>query len=205
MSKDIEIVVAAQEDVATSIDKEVGYVLVEEKTTVVVPGELTVAVGIEQRSVVNTETESTVVVALGAVGPPGQAGVDGADGPAGPQGVQGPPGPIGPGGAGSAVPVRVYVPLATSEIIESVSALVYRSCKWMITVTDPFGMRYRMGEILAFHDDVEAHFTHYGIFGGAISYSVDVVLIGSEMSLRVTNADAVQLTVDAVRVGNLLV
>lgn len=186
-----DVVAAENQTEVVTIDRELVAVVENEEVDVVVFQDVG-AVAVVEKDV--------VVVSHGQAGPPGATGEPGDPGDTGPAG---PVGPTGPGGAGSAIPVRGYVPVATSAIIEEVDALVYRSCKWMITVTDPYGLRYRIGEIMAFHDGLEAHYVHYAAFGAAISYSVDVTFISNKMGLRVSNADAVQLTVDAVRVGNL--
>ena len=181
------------------MDDQVTFVTDLSEEVVVVTDSQTTVVVAEAGDVVVTEETASVVVEEGQQGPPGPAG------PEGPEGDAGPVGPTGPAGAGSQPPVRVYAPPATPTVVEAVNASVYRSVKWIVTVTDPFGGRYRMGEIMAFHDGVDAHHIHYGIFGSAMLYTFDVVMSAGNMVLRITNADAVTLTVDAVRVGNLTI
>jgi hypothetical protein len=192
----------------TVTSQEVAVDVVEIETPTIVT-EVALDTTITTQEDVTTIVESTVtetileevaaqeVVEACAQGPSGPPGGEGPEGPVGPVG------PVGPPGAGSAIPVRVYVPVATTAVIEALPMAVFRSAKWMLTVTDRFGGRYRMGEILALHDGVDTSYVHYAIHGGAVSYAVDVVVIGGDMVLRVTNADAVELVVDAVRIGHL--
>jgi hypothetical protein len=196
------VAVVSEREVVSTEQVDAAVVVVPAEERVLVIEQNAVVAAVEDTQVAAVETQEVVVVAAGCVGPPGAKGDTGDTGP---QGTQGEVGPAGPGGAGAAIPVRAFVPAAISAEIERIDATVYRSVKWVITVTDPFGGRYRMGEILAFHDGAEARFVHYAIFGDSLQYAVDVILIGGDMVLRVTNAEAVQLTVDAVRVGNLLI
>lgn len=142
--------------------------------------------------------DTTYVISMGFVGPPGAAGADGPPGPAGPSG---PPGPAGPSGAGSQLPVRSYVPANSSEIVDSIPTSVYRTAKWILTVTDRINGKVRVGEVLAFHNDVEAHHTHYALMGNSVSYALDVLLLSGQLVLRLTNSEGVELMVDAVRIG----
>jgi hypothetical protein len=198
------------EGVVTSIE-EITVVTTEEVSTVVVTPESNVILVVEDVPVVVTNIEREVVVdAVDVVvvveeGQQGPKGAEGDQGDPGDTGPQGPAGPTGPGGAGAQAPVRVYAPPATPTVVEAVSMAVYRSCKWLVTVTDPFNGWYRVGEIMAFHDGVDAHHIHYGMFGSPLQYTFDVVVASGNMTLRITNEDVSTLTVDAVRVGNLTV
>lgn len=101
------------------------------------------------------------------------------------------------------VPVRVNAEIGSAIDADSLDALEYRSVKWLLTITDLTNGKYRVGEVLAFHDGVGAKHTHYAIIGDVVLYEVDVVLSGNTMILRVTNQDSVELVVDTVRVGTI--
>lgn len=121
----------------------------------------------------------------------------------GPEGARGPKGATGAPGAGASAPVRISCPIGATATVEAVELEVIRSTKWVVTVSAPGRSEWRMGEILAFHDDLEAHYTHYAIFGAQVLYTVQVIVSGLDMVLQVTNADTEALVVDAVRVGNI--
>lgn len=117
-------------------------------------------------------------------------------------GHQGPPGPPGPQGT-AAIPARVVIASGQTRIIESIPMAAWRSAKWMVTITHPQGNRYRTSEVLAMHDDADAHFIHYGLIGAPIRASVEVIRIGNDLALRVTNAEGGEVVADAVRTGHL--
>ena len=121
----------------------------------------------------------------------------------GPKGDRGNSGTPGLPGAGASLPVRVTSDVGSTIEVESVDMEIIRSCKWIVTVSNPFTGKYRMSEVMAFHDGTTAQHLHYGMFGEPISYTLDVVSIGGRMILRVTNSEVSPLVVDAVRVGNL--
>lgn len=106
--------------------------------------------------------------------------------------------------SGLPAPVRVTAPAGSITVIESLDASVYRSAKWMITVTDTFNGNYRSQETMALHDGTSASHTNYSIFGTVIPYSVDVHLSGNNLLLRLSNSAGVSLQVDAVRIANLV-
>lgn len=191
-----------EQNVVTSDRLDTSVVVVPTDEQVLVVSEEVSVATLEETHTATVETKDVVVVASGQSGPPGAKGDVGDQGPQGPQGPQG---SAGPAGAGAATPVRVLAPDATSVEVERLSAAIYRSTKWIVTVSDPLTNRFRVGEILAFHNGAEAHHTHYAIFGDVIQYDVDVFMSGGDMVFRVTNSDVNPLTVDAVRVGNLLV
>jgi len=199
---DINIATTIEKDTVASQNTETSVVAVPTEKVVIVVEQDVGIVTHEQEQVAVTEKKDVIVIASCAVGPPGAKGDVGDTGDTG---DTGPVGPTGPSGAGASAPLRAYVPVSTTAVIESLSLSVYRSAKWIVTVTDRFNNKYRMGEVLAFHDGTDARFVHYAIFGDAVLYVTEVVIIGSDMVLRVTNADAVELVVDAVRVGHLAV
>lgn len=106
--------------------------------------------------------------------------------------------------AGLPAPVRVSVPAGGISTIESLDATVYRSAKWMITVTDTLNGVFRTQETMGLHDGSSASHINYSIFGSQLSYSVDVHLSSNNLLLRLSNSAGVSLQVDAVRIANLV-
>ena len=185
--------VSSQDTTTVAVETKDGGTAVIENTTQAVTAEL-----VEQS--VTTLGQIGPKGEPGPEGPPGPPGEDGPEGPEGPQGYTGLQGVAGPG---QTAPVRVYVNEGQTVVIESVSAQTVRSCKWIITVTATSRSQYRMGEVLAFHDGTQTHYSHYAIIGAEVSYQIDVILTAGQMILRATNDDDGQLMIDAVRVGNL--
>jgi hypothetical protein len=174
-------VVSVPEEMFLSIDKpktEFVSGSQDKINVVVVPEEIFVSVEVPQVHVV-TVSEEKSVVAVGAVGPPG------------------------PPSAGAVMPVRKNIPAGHTLEIEAISAALFRSAKWLLTVTDQTNNQYKVGEVLAFHNDVDARCVHYAIMGDPVSYSVDTVLQAGSLSLQVQNLSSVELVIDAVRIGTI--
>lgn len=91
-------------------------------------------------------------------------------------------------------------PSATVNV-DTVPIGMYRSSKWLITVTDETLDLATSYEVLAMHTQL-TNPTHnkYGIIGDIVLHSLDVVLIGTDLILQVTNPQAHNILVDAVRI-----
>lgn len=125
------------------------------------------------------------------------------EGPQGPPGSQGPPGPPGPAGSGTGPAVRVLVPSGETSIIQEFDASIYRTIKWIVTLTNPILGTVRSFELLALNHSTHCSHVVYGIIGDSMQYSVDVQLINTQVTLLLTNAETNDLIVDAVRIGSI--
>jgi hypothetical protein len=106
---------------------------------------------------------------------------------------------------GQPVPIRITIPSMSSSVIEALDGSVYRSAKWLLTVTDSVGNRFAVSEVLALHTNVSASHIHYGNVGDNILYEVEITLIQGVMVFMIINSENVDLIVDAVRIGSLTV
>lgn len=107
--------------------------------------------------------------------------------------------------AGLPAPTRTTVSAGAISVLDTLDASIYRSAKWMITVTDTFNNVYRTQETMTLHDDTTASHVNYSIFGTPIAYSIDVHLSSGNLLLRCSNSAGVALQVDAIRIANLVV
>lgn len=107
--------------------------------------------------------------------------------------------------AGLPAPTRTSVNAGAITTLDTLDATVYRSAKWMVTVTDTFNSKYRTQETMGLHDGTTASHANYSIFGTPLDYSIDVHLSGGNLLLRCTNSASVALQVDAIRIANLVI
>lgn len=121
----------------------------------------------------------------------------------GPQGPPGPPGPVGPAGSGVGPPVRVTVPSGDTLVIEEFDSAVYRTIKWIVTITNPILETVRTFELLALNNNTHCSHTIYGSIGDQILCFTDVQLINNKITLLVTNSESNELIVDAIRISSI--
>lgn len=168
-------------------------------------------VEVKEQVVVSTQDKVTVIestfapivitqLSEGPQGPPGENGADGLDGA---DGDVGPVGPSGPSGAGTSPPVRVTVPIGATRIIQEFDANVYRTVKWIVTLTNPILGTVRTFELLALNHNTHCSHVIYGAIGNHIHYYSNVQIINNKITLLLTNSDSSDLIVDAIRIGSI--
>lgn len=114
--------------------------------------------------------------------------------------IQGPPGPTGPEGGIAANQTDTLVLAGNTETIDMVLLGVKRSAKWFITATDNVNGLFAFSEVAAIHNDTTARWTHYAKIGDPLSYAIVVSIQGPQLTLVVTNNEAVSVEFSVVRV-----
>lgn len=89
------------------------------------------------------------------------------------------------------------VPTTTQGTCDSISSTLYRTVKWVVSVT--VGSKYTSFEVLANHDGIDVVFNEYSIIGDRTDYTVDVELGGGNILFKVTNNEATTMTVSVLR------
>jgi len=135
----------------------------------------------EERRIANDQTEYRVVREA-VQGPAGTPGAPGADGIGDLHEIH-----VGPIASGNA------------HVIDSIAIADYRSCKWVVTVTDPTAMLYRMSEVMAIHNGDTPTHTHYGMIGDSVQYGVEITINNGYFRLSVENRHANSIHVSAIR------
>ena len=119
----------------------------------------------------------------------------------GSRGNDGQPGPQGPAGSGTQPPSRNIVPVNSQQIIDTLDINVYRSCKWLLAVSDLIEGKNSMREMMSIHSNGSIWHCVYGILGDPISVQFDAQLIGQNMTIICTNGASNNLQVDAIRIA----
>jgi len=98
----------------------------------------------------------------------------------------------------------VVVGPSATEIIDAVDANLYRTMKWIVTLINNITDETRSYEILATHRaGTNPTYTLYAKIGDNVAHTEDVVITGTDLELKITNNEAVDITVDAVRISTI--
>ena len=91
-------------------------------------------------------------------------------------------------------------PSSTTNV-DQIDTTTYQAVKWLVTVNDSVGVRVVAFEVFAAHRaGANPIHTIVNIIGDVtINYAVDVVIVGVNMILQVTNNEAVSLTINSTR------
>jgi hypothetical protein len=86
------------------------------------------------------------------------------------------------------------------QTLDTVAKATYRTCKWLVSVTNTTDGDYQAIEILCFHDGTTAYLTQYAsIFDNGAQATFDADISGSNLRLRVTPASTDNMTFKAIR------
>lgn len=110
-------------------------------------------------------------------------------------GAQGPQGP--PGTAGEQIDTVLAATM--TAVADRLDGDFFRSAKWVITATGPAGAR--ASEVLAVRTLAGISYSHFGIIGDAVRYTVDVRLVAGYIELVVGNTTASQMKISVVRIA----
>lgn len=110
------------------------------------------------------------------------------------------PGTQGPAGAGTAQ-VNTTIPAGGTVVVDTLSAALYLSVKWFVSIVNSATSEVRSSEVMAIHNDTEVNHTHYGIIGNFLPCPVDVSLVAGQLELSITNNAADDLDINVVRVS----
>ena len=84
--------------------------------------------------------------------------------------------------------------------LDSISATTFRTCKWLVSVTNSTDSDYQALEILAFHDGSTAYLTQYAsIFDNGAQATFDADINSGNLRLRVTPASTDTMTFKVIR------
>ena len=84
--------------------------------------------------------------------------------------------------------------------LDSVSATTFRTCKWLVSVTNTTDSDYQALEILAFHDGSTAYLTQYAsIFDNGAQATFDADINSGNLRLRVTPASTDNMAFKVIR------
>jgi len=85
---------------------------------------------------------------------------------------------------------------------EQIDATDQLSAKWIYTLIDETNAKLLSGEVLGLNRmGLNPTHTTYAIIGDKIAHSVSVVMIGTDMSLQITNNSTVILKAHVVRIN----
>jgi hypothetical protein len=86
------------------------------------------------------------------------------------------------------------------QTLDTVAKATYRTCKWLVSVTNTTDGDYQAIEILCFHDGTTAYLTQYAsIFDNGAQATFDADISGANLRLRVTPASTDNMTFKAIR------
>lgn len=129
----------------------------------------------------------------------GEQGTKGDKGDKGDQGERGFPG-------GLINPIYVTIPPVSSSMIFEYDINIYRTLKYIITLTDNINNKYRSYEILILNQGgINSPFVIYGIIGDSIQTETDVQIINNKLTLTITNQEQSNLFIGAARVGSITI
>lgn len=117
---------------------------------------------------------------------------------------QGPAGPPGADGSGVIEVDFGTVTDGNTEVVDSVLRGVYRSVKWIATLTDSAGMLYKSYEVMAVHNGTVAFHSCYGRVGDTIAVDTDVVVTGANLELSITNNHGSDIEVKVQRIATTI-
>jgi len=87
-----------------------------------------------------------------------------------------------------------------TETLDVVESTTSKTVKWIIEITDVINQKVNSYEILAANRfNNETSFNRSGIIGERISHLVDVVINGTDMELRITNNELVNISYKVAR------
>lgn len=77
------------------------------------------------------------------------------------------------------------------------------SCKWIVTVFDQATGKISICELLAVYRGTlnDPAFTVFAKTGDLIRYSIDVIAVGTQMQLKITNTDSIDLLINSIRLN----
>lgn len=87
----------------------------------------------------------------------------------------------------------------TTKTVDTLTAAEIRSVKWLITITDTTNNKTNTSEVLALHLTTGARHNRYAVMGDNISYSINVLLVGPDLTLEITNTEIIDLTINITR------
>lgn len=98
-------------------------------------------------------------------------------------------------------PLTAVVTPTSTVSIDALDTTTIRSAKWFVTITNTTTNEVRAFEVYATHrNGANPLHTVYAVIGDAIDHVLDVVIVGVNLELQVTNNEAVNITVDATQV-----
>lgn len=157
---DCETAVVVQEDSAEIVQ------VVSLPDVVVTEEDPANVVRVQEQQIVVTEADPEFVVSECKQGPPGADGLD---------------------GAGAVEIASGPVPVGDPVVADSIAIALYRSAKWIVTITDTAGGEYKSYEVLAVHKNTTALYSVYSLVGDKISVFTDVSVVGANLVLTLTN------------------
>ena len=100
---------------------------------------------------------------------------------------------------------NINLPISTTVVVDSVLLAFNTSVKWLVTLLDPTGFTVITSyEILALHKNgTNPSFTKYAIIGDKIIHNVDVAIFGTDLQLKITNNEAINLQANIVRIQTI--
>jgi len=103
---------------------------------------------------------------------------------------------------GAAIPTISATVLPTiTQAVDSIALATFRTAKWLVTITDNTNDRILAYEVFGtITNGTTPTHTRYGVIGDTtISHLVDVVISGINVELTITNNEADDLQIDAIR------
>ena len=174
---DCETAVVVQEDTAEIVQ------VVSPPDVVVTEEDPNNVVRVEEQQIVVTEGDPEFVVSECKQGPAGAPGLD---------------------GAGVVEVASGPVPVGDPVVADSIAISLYRSAKWIITVTDSAGGEYKTYEVLAIHKTTTALYSVYSIVGDKISVFTDVSIVGANLELEITNNHSNPIDIKVQRIATTI-
>jgi hypothetical protein len=108
--------------------------------------------------------------------------------------------PHGVGGEGQSQSNITTVAPTNTEVVDLFNTSASRTAKWIVVVTEDATSKTQAYEILALHKDgLTSTHNRSSIIGDKISHDVNVIIVGTDLTLQITNNETNDLTIDVTR------
>ena len=91
------------------------------------------------------------------------------------------------------------IPSSVTQNCDSISISLYRTVKWVVSITNNVDGKYLSFEVLAVHDNTDVIFNEYSIIGDNINYVIDVFIDSGNLTLSLTNNELNNINVSILR------
>jgi len=110
----------------------------------------------------------------------------------------------GGGGVEELTQIHQTIPSSVTLTIDSLSIAMYRSAKWIVTITDEVLDKSMAYEILGLHRRLtDANYNVYAMIGDTVNHTPDVQIVALDLVLLITNNEPHDIIVDVVRIPTL--
>ena len=88
---------------------------------------------------------------------------------------------------------------SSQQIVDSVDGSLYRTVKWILSITNITDSIFTSSEVLAVHDDTNVTHNEYSMVGDKVNYLIDVELNGNDINLKISNIENNEIQISVLR------